>query len=219
MNQKADLILMNGKIFTPLQTAFASAVAIKNGRFVCVGSDEEVEKHAGLGTEQIDLEGRTVIPGLTDSHVHLLYYGRNSLMRADLSGCRSINEILQRLEAHDKKRRGEWILGWGFDQEILAERRFPTRQELDRFDKPVLISRLCGHACVVNSKAIELAGSEKIPEMGRKTGLLTEDDMNPIWEVMPTPTFDEMVEAAEFAASKALATGLTSVHCLISSKL
>ncbi|MDH7482879.1 MAG: amidohydrolase [Armatimonadota bacterium] len=218
MSQPADIILTNGKVFTLSQTVWASAVAIRDGRFVYVGSDDEVEDYIGPNTEQIDLEGRTVIPGLIDSHVHLLYYGRNKLLRADLNGCKSIKEIIQRLQAHDEKRRGEWILGWGFDQEILAERRFPTRHDLDQFNKPVLISRLCGHACVVNSKAIELVGPEKIPDSARDTGLLTEDDMNPVWEAMPQPTFKEMVEAAEFAAAKALATGLTSVHCLVSSQ-
>lgn len=218
MNQKASLIITNGKFFTLSDPPWASAVAIKDGRFLYVGTNDGVREYSGKSTEHIDLQGKTVIPGLIDSHAHLMYYGRNRLMRADLGGCHTIAEILDRLQKHDALRRGEWILGWGFDQEMLAERRFPTRQELDRFDKPVVITRLCGHACVVNSKAIELAGPERLPKEGVKTGLLTENDMSPIWEVMPTPSLDEMVEAAKLACASARSTGITTVHCLVSSQ-
>ena len=223
----ADLLLTNGKIFTAWDDKpWVSEVAVKGGRFLLVG-DEAIE-HKGPKTEVIDLKGKTVIPGLTDSHNHLIYYGKLALLWSDLGGCRSIAEICDRLRAHafpsaleggGECRPAEWILGAGFDQEILAERRFPTREDLDQVsrDQPVLISRLCGHACVVNSRAIELAGPERLPERGRQTGLLTENDMNPVWERIPDPSFEQLVEAASFAANKARSTGIAAVHCLINS--
>ena len=221
---QADLILKNGRFFTlSPECPWTSAVAIKDERILALG-DEAL----GLEGTVTDLGGRTVVPGFTDSHIHLIYYGTSKLMWADLGGCRSIREIQDRLRRHAKERPSEWILGIGFDHEILAERRFPTRRDLDEVsrdaagasipicrDKPIFIVRLCGHACVANSKAIELAGPDKLPAAGLDTGLFTENDPEPIWLRMPDTTFEETVEAILFAANQARATGITCVHCLI----
>ena len=223
---QADLILKNGRFFTlSADCPWTSAIAVKDGRILALGDE-------ALGCEGpvTDLGGRTALPGFTDSHIHLIYYGTSKLMWADLGGCRSIGEIQDRLRKHARERPSEWILGIGFDHEILAERRFPTRQDLDEVsrdaagasvpicrDKPIFIVRLCGHACVANSKAIELAGAEKLPESGRETGLFTENDPGPIWLKIPDTSFEETVEAILFAANQARATGITCVHCLIDS--
>ena len=220
MTGPADLILTNGRFFTLwADRPWVSAIAVREGRIIAAGDDTEVRDLRSPRTEVIDLKGRTAIPGLTDSHAHLIYYGKSALMWAGLGGSRSVAEILQRLRAHAAARPAEWILGSGFDQEILSERRFPTREDLDQVsrEQPVLIVRLCGHACVANSRAIELAGADKLPESARETGLLTEDNMNPVWEKMPDPSFEQIVEAAVFATRKARSTGITSVHCLINS--
>ena len=216
----AELILTNGCIFTCWdQRPWASAVAVGGGRFLAVGDDSIVGEFRTSDTDIIDLHGRTVIPGLTDSHNHLLYFGTTALLWADLTNCRSMDELLDRLRAHDAAKPSDWILGIRFDHEILAERRMPTREDLDKVsrDKPVFIVRLCGHAVVANSKAIELAGPERLPESGRRTGLLTEDDQEPIWEKIPDTKPDQLLEAARFAAGTARATGITSVHALLNS--
>jgi len=243
---KADLILTNGRIFTLWdERPWVSAVAVGNGRVLAVGDDSIVGEFRTSETEIVDLGGRTVVPGFTDSHNHLLYYGQTALLWADLTGCRSMDELLNRLRAHAsssaldgvsgrpgspphpnplpsrerESRTSDWILGIRFDHEILAERRMPTREDLDKVsrDKPVFIVRLCGHAVVANTKAIELAGPERLPESGRRTGILTEDDQGPVWEKIPDPSFEQLVEAARFAAEKARSTGITSVHALIGS--
>jgi predicted amidohydrolase YtcJ len=211
----ADLILKNGRFFTlSPECPWASAVAIKDGRILSLG-DEALR----LDGPKRDLEGRTVVPGFTDSHIHLIYYGNSKLRWADLGGCRSISEIQDRLRKHAEERPSEWILGIGFDHEILAERRFPTRHDLDEVSggKPVFIVRLCGHACVANSKAIEFAGPERLPYPGRETGLFTENDPGPIWLKIPDTTFEQTVEATLYAANQARATGITCVHALIDS--
>lgn len=217
----ADLILKNGRVFTVWDARpWVSCLAVKDGRILAVGEEPEITAHAGSNTEIIDLGGHTTIPGLTDSHIHLIHYGVHALWWADLSPCRSISDVIEKLREHAEARPSEWILGGGFDDQLFAERRFPTREELDEVsrEKPVLISRLCGHACVVNSKAIELAGPDRLPASGRATGLLTEDDMDPVWEKMPDRSVDELIEATLFAASRARKTGITAVHCLINSK-
>lgn len=221
---QADLILANGRFFTlSPKCPWTRAIAIKDGRILALG--DEALAFDGPVT---DLQGRIAVPGFTDSHIHLIDYGTSKLMWADLGGCRSIGEIQERLRKHATERPSEWIVGIGFDHEILAERRFPTRQDLDEVsrdaagasipicrDKPIFIVRLCGHACVANSKAIELAGPEKLPASGRETGLLTEDDQGPVWVKIPDTSFEETVEATLFAANQARATGITCVHCLI----
>ncbi|MCX6375863.1 MAG: amidohydrolase [Armatimonadetes bacterium] len=220
MSAKAELILTNGRIFTLWdERPWASAVDVGNGRILAVGDYSDAGEFRTSETEIVDLGGRTVIPGLTDSHNHLLYYGQTALHWADLTGCRSMDELLNRLRAHDAATCSDWILGIRFDHEILAERRMPTREDLDKVstEKPVFIVRLCGHAVVANSKAVELAGPERLPESGRRTGILTEDDQGPIWEKIPDPSFEQLVEAARFAAGKARSTGITSVHALIGS--
>ncbi len=220
MSKVAELILTNGKVFTLWnERPWVSALAVVDGRILATGDDAEIAEFRGPRTEVIDLGGKTVVSGFTDSHNHLLYYGQSALLWADLGGCRSMDELLNRLREHDKNRPSEWILGIGFDHEVLAERRMPTKDDLDQVspDKPIFIVRLCGHACVANSKAIELAGPERLPEFGRQTGLLTEDDQNPVWEKVPDPTFDQLVEAAFFATQKARSTGIVSVHALIGS--
>lgn len=218
MNQTADLILTNGRIFTldPVRP-WASAAAVAGDRVLATGGLDEIAAYQGPKSEVIDLMGKTVIPGLTDSHIHLVLYGLDKLFRADLGGCRSIGEMQDRLRAFDADRSPEWIIGCGFDHEILAEKRFPTRQELDEVsrEKPVIVVRLCGHAIVVNSRAIELGDADKLPESGRTTGLLTEDDQYPVFDHAPSPTIEQRTEAILFAAEKARATGITAIHCLI----
>lgn len=218
MSNAADLILTNGRIFTldPVRP-WTSGVAVAGGRVLATGSIDDVESLRGPDTEVINLMGRTVIPGLTDSHIHLALYGMDTLFRADLGGCRSIGELQNRLRKFDADRNPEWIIGCGFDHEIFAEKRFPTRQDLDEVsrDKPVIVVRLCGHAIVVNSKAIELGDAEKLPESGRETGLLTEDDQDPVFDHAPSPTIEQRTEAIIFGMEKARATGITAIHFLI----
>ena len=219
MSDRADLILQNGRIFTldPVNP-WASAVAIAGDRILATGSLDEVEALRGPGTEVMDLTGRTAIPGLTDSHIHLPMYGVDELFRADLGGCTSIGDVQDRLRKFDRERSPKWIIGRGFDHEIFAEKRFPTRTELDEVspDKPVVVVRLCGHAVVCNSRAIAMAEEGKLPAEGRETGLLTEDDQDYIFEHAPCLTTAQRTEAILFAAERARSSGITEVHCLIS---
>src|SRR5690348_2342631 len=144
----ASLVLTNGNLITldPARPR-AAAMAIVDGRIVEVGDDRSVSRWIGPQSQRVDLGGKTVTPGFIDSHLHLLWYGVQLHRQADLVGSSSIGEMLDRLSELATRSEG-WIQGHGFDQDKLAERRFPTREELDRVSRtrPIIVSRICGHA-------------------------------------------------------------------------
>jgi predicted amidohydrolase YtcJ len=148
----ADLIFTGGNLLTlDAQTPKATAMAVREGKIVAVGEDALVEQYVGEATRRVHLAGKTLLPGFCDAHLHLYMYGGLLLRETDLVGVQSIPDLLARLEAHDYD--GPWLLGRGFDQDILTEGCFPTRTDLDKISRtrPIRITRICGHAIVVNS--------------------------------------------------------------------
>jgi predicted amidohydrolase YtcJ len=217
----ADLLLRNGLILT-LNDARpeCSAMATRDGRVVALGSD--CGGLAGPSTREVDLAGRTVIPGLTDAHCHLVQYGLAERREADLRGSGSVAEVLSRLARHARKRRlsddgDTWLLGRSFDQDRLDERRWPTRADLDglQWRGPVCLTRVCGHARVVNSRAQEVIRHSHPNFDARITGLYTEDEMGPIFDAIPAPGEGNYLEAARWATQDAARAGFTTVHCLV----
>ena len=185
----ADIILRNGRVRT-LDGALATveAVAIRDGRFVAVGDNASVTAQAGPGTRVVDLGGRTVVPGLIDSHIHQQWVGLN-LPAVRLLDARSIADVQRAIAervAHTAP--GAWVVASsGWHESILAEGRMPTRWELDAVspDNPVMIPR-GGHVVTVNSRALERAGIARDtpnptggvivrdPATGEATGVLLE---------------------------------------------
>src|SRR5262245_57433319 len=212
-----DLIISNANLITLApRNPRAQAMAIRDGRVVAVGEDAETTKLAGQDTQRINLNGKTVTPGFCDSHIHLLWYGLQLTRQADLLGCTDIDEILSRLSARAANSVA-WIQGHGFDQDKLSERRFPTRAELDRVsrERPLIISRICGHAVVVNSAAIAMVTDSERRAGNPETGLYTEGDSSPFHRLIPAPGEEETEQAAVAACAIALRTGITSVHTLL----
>src|SRR5688572_1967835 len=183
-----DLIVTNGNLIT-LDTTCprATAMAVRDARIVAVGDDAEIARLARPDTRRIDLAGKTVTPGFIDSHLHLFWYGRQLLREADLVGSASIDDVLTRLSAIAHNSRDGWIQGHGFDQDKLAERRFPTRVDLDKVSatRPVIISRICGHAVVVNSKALALVSDGERRKGDAESGLYTEGDAGAFYKRIP----------------------------------
>jgi predicted amidohydrolase YtcJ len=213
----ADLIVFNANLITlDVRQPRASAMGIKGETILAVGSDEEVLRLAGPDTQRLDLAGKTVTPGFIDAHLHLLSYGAQLLKQADLVGANDIDDILQRLSELASRTTG-WIQGYGFDQDKLRERRFPTRLELDRIsrDRPILIARICGHAVVVNSAALALIDEQERAARDREAGLFTEGDANAFYRRIPALTEVEMEESILAAAKIALRSGITSVQTLL----
>jgi len=228
----AEMVLFNGKVITmnPSQPS-AQAVAVKNGEILAVGLDTEIKPLIGEKTKIIDLRGRIVLPGFIDTHIHVTGFGR-SLAPIDLRDVNSIEELQKRLaEQVQKLPKGRWITGRGWDQERFAEERYPTRWDLDEAspDNPVVFTRVCGHMCVTNSKALQIAkiAKQMIPppwgqidkdaETGEPIGILRENAMNLVLNLVPPPSEEELVEACGSACQKAAKAGLTSVHWIINS--
>ena len=213
----ADLVVTNGNLITldPARSR-ATAMAVRGGRIALVGDDPAATRLAGPQTQRVDLGSRTVTPGFCDSHVHLLWYGQQLLRQADLVGCASIDEVSARLSELAGRSEG-WIQGHGFDHDKLRERRFPTRAELDRVsrDRPIVVSRVCGHAAVVNSAALALVTPSQRAAGDEQAGLYTEGDITPFYARIPPMTEAEMDESVLAAARVALRTGITSVQTML----
>lgn len=227
----ATLAILNAKVITlnPKQPR-AEAIAIYDGRIVAVGSKKEIHRYIGKQTKKIDAKNRTVVPGLIDCHVHMTGFGW-SLKSLDLRNAGSIKELQQKLKEHAEKNQGSlWILGGRWDQEKLAEKRYPTRWDLDKAvaDKPVFLVRVCGHLGVVNSKALELVGITKdtIIDGGKidldetfnePNGILRENAVELVWKAIPKPNIEDIGNACLSACRRAVEAGLTGVHWLVDS--
>lgn len=223
---KVDQVLVGGR-FYPLddENRPFEAMAISGDRIVAAGSNAEIDALAPAGCRRVDLGGRAVIPGLIDSHNHLTSYGF-FMKQVNLNGAKSIAELQARVAVHAATLRpDEWLTGGGWEQGMFAEQRYPTRHDLDAVvpDRPAILDRVCYHAVVVNSKALELAGiTRDTPapvdgeirrdEHGEATGILTESACDIVRRQMPEPTPAEAGEAFLRAMAHANACGLTSVH-------
>jgi predicted amidohydrolase YtcJ len=230
----ADLALIGGNVLTmnPSQQC-AEAVAVKGGRIVKVGTNEEISQLVGKDTQVIRLNGKTVVPGFIDTHIHVADFGR-LLTWINLGDVNSIKEMQISIGRHAAKSpKGKWLLGRGWDQTRFAEKRLPTRFDLDSVspDNPVILYHQNGQVCVVNSKALELASVTRLTdvppggavdtdaETGELTGILRDNATNLVWRVIPEPTEEELAEAAALACEKILEAGVTSVHWIILSAI
>lgn len=213
-------LFVNARIYT-LDSAgtIAEAIGVDGERIAAIGSHGEVRALVGRGAEEIDLAGKTVIPGCIDTHCHLIMHGLACTRSANLTDCRSIAELQDRLRAHRARNPGApWLIGERFDQEMFSDGRWVTRADLDEVSKdvPILVARLCYHAVVGNSAAL-LPVRDKLTKEQWETGKLTENDVGLLWDQIPDCTSEELERAALHAFSEARAAGLTSVHTQIDS--
>ena len=165
------LILTNGRIYT-MDGGQYEAVAVAGNRIAMLGTTEEIEKAGSHAEIKLDLKGKCVFPGFNDSHLHVVEFGLSAEM-VNLEEVRSIEEIIAESKKYiieKKKKRGDWILGYGWNEYGFNVPRMPTREDLDKIssDHPVMITRVCEHIAVVNSMALELTGADKkYPGQGR----------------------------------------------------
>src|SRR3990170_4475123 len=173
----------------------AEAIAIKDDKIAEVGTNEKVSSWINKNTRVINLDGKTAVPGFIDTHIHVADFGR-FLTWIDLRDAKSVKEMQDSLRKRTQKTvRGKWIIGRGWDQNRFAEKRLPSRYDLDAVasENPVILYHQCGQVCVVNSKALELAGVTKQTsapsggaidqnkETGELTGVLRDDATNLVW--------------------------------------
>ncbi|MDQ2843710.1 MAG: amidohydrolase [Acidobacteriota bacterium] len=224
--ERISLILYNAKIWTENpQQKEAEAVAVSGDRIVAVGSSAEVLKLKQAGTEAIDLEGRRMLPGFNDAHVHF-YYGGANLTGPQLRYSKSQQEFRSTLAEYVKQQpTGRWIQGGLWDHENWTPAVLPERQLIDPVTKsnPVFIGRLDGHMALANSVALKLAGVDRntkdVPggvivrdARGDPTGILKDAAQGLVEKVIPPPSADQIREAVRAAQTYANAQGVTSVQ-------
>ena len=226
MTSVTELILVGGKLHTQdPDYPRATAVAIHGRHVRAVGDDDEIRLLAGRHTRIVDLEGRLVLPGMTDGHVH--YYDWSlGLRRLPLAETPSLAEVKRRVaERAQETEPGEWVLGQGWNESRWPEARMPTRDDLDAVapDNPVIIWRNDLHLAVVNSRGLEEAGitadTPNPPEgvidrdaSGEPTGILRELAINLVTEVIPPPTEEETVDAMRDGFGLLHQLGVTGIH-------
>ncbi len=219
--QEVDLIIKNAKIYTVDSTfSVCESMAVSNGKVVFVGTNSETEEKYSA-KEILDIEGKPVYPGFFDPHCHFLSYGLN-LQNAWLSGFGSWEEVVNKLTEHQKDNPTQWILGRGWNQNEWDVKEFPTLDLLDKAfpDKPVLLTRIDGHAAIANSVALELAkvnpdtivdGGELIKKNGKLTGVLIDNAIDLVRNLIPPYNSKEKQTALDKAQENCVAVGLTSV--------
>lgn len=219
---KADLVVHHALIYT-VDSAFhtADAMAVKDGKIIAVGTNDEITgKYSAV--ENIDAKGQAIYPGFIDAHAHFVGYGRG-LFTADLFGTSSWEETVQRIKAFAEQHPDlPWIQGRGWDQNRWPGKTYPTNEELNKLfpDKPVVITRVDGHASIANQKALDLAGikagqtitggSIEVKE-GKLTGVLIDNADNKVYDQIPEPTKEMFTQFLQTAQKNCFAQGLTTI--------
>ena len=215
------MIVKHAKVYTlDENNTVCEAFAVKDGKIVEVGSDKDISRRYSAGTVE-DAGGRCVLPGFYDAHCHFTGYAQ-SLQAVDLRGSRSFKEVVERLKVHQKDHPSAWLCGKGWDQNLWANKNFPTKSDLDSVfgSIPVLLTRIDGHAVLVNSKAMQLAGIDektKLPagqaimEEGKLTGVFREGTADKLKALVPALAENEICKLLEHAQENCFAAGLTSV--------
>ncbi|MCP4543912.1 MAG: amidohydrolase [Chloroflexi bacterium] len=219
-----DLILLNGRICTlDAENTSVQAVAVKDGRILAVGGNAEVEGLAGPNTQRVALDGRTVIPGIFDSHNHLMEVGAK-LSTIRLDECESQEEMMELVRERAKDTPpGEWIVGQGWNEGNFADGQLPTRHDIDpaTSEHPVILMRFF-NTDVVNSYALRLAGIDrhtKDPKGGKverdadgePNGLVRASAKMLVRPLVPKPTMGQMKESLRLACKEMHRFGITSV--------
>src|SRR6266513_946027 len=162
--ETAETIFINGNIYTVNdKQPFAQAMAVKGDRIIFVGANADAEQFRGDKTRIVDLAGKTVTPGFTDSHCHIFGIGERE-MTLNLEGTNTLEDFLTKVkERVAKTEPGKWITGRGWIETFWKPPQFPTRTDLDKIapDHPAFLPRADGHASVANSVALKIAKIDK----------------------------------------------------------
>ncbi|HEV3119930.1 MAG TPA: amidohydrolase [Gemmataceae bacterium] len=224
---KADLVLLNGKIWTVSKAQpEAEAVAVWHGRIAAVGSSDEIRALAGEKTKVIDLKGRRVVPGFYDSHIHLLGSGER-LSEVALKDAEDEEEFGRRLREFDRKMpRDHWLTGGEWDHDRTFKGVLPSAELIDKYvsDRPVFLRRYDGHMGIVNTRVLKLANITaqtadppggviyRKPGSKEPTGLLRDNAMDLLARLIPPSTEADIAEGVRAALAEMRQEGVTSVQ-------
>ena len=219
--QQADLLVYNATIYT-VDSAFskAEAMVITDGRIVATGTSKYLQKHFDA-TEKLDAKGKFIYPGLIDAHAHFYSYGLG-LQTADLTGTSSWNEILEKLQSFAAENKDGWLIGRGWDQNDWVAKDFPSNEKLNELfpDRPVILTRIDGHAAIANQAALDSAGIKAGDKLeggeieinkGKLTGILIDNAVGLVDAKIPAPSAAQVKAALMDAQRNCFAVGLTTV--------
>lgn len=220
-------LFINGEVITVNEeNEVKEAAAICGNKIIAVGSNDEILALKTADSEIVDLAGRTLMPGLIDAHLHVTTIGLNTLsVSCKEEHIVSIEDLLTDLrKAAEKEAKGSWIRAWGYNDQKMTEKRYPTKEELDSVstDHPIVVTRACGHIKMVNTLALELAGITKDTpdpeggiivkdENGELTGVLIETAGAPIAKKSAL-TEEEFDRALAIASDLLIEKGITTIH-------
>ena len=219
-SEKVDLIVHNATIYSvdSYQTTYSS-LAVKDGKFKYVGGDEILSNFSSQNI--INAQGLPIYPGFIDSHAHFYDLGYY-LNQVDLKNTQSLEEVIDRVVEFDAENNPNFILGRGWDQNDWNNKTFPTNTQLNEMfpDKPVVLRRIDGHAYLVNDSALKLAGINNLTKVeggeivkigNRLTGVLIDNSMRLVDNIIPEPSREESIQALLSAQDLALKYGLTTI--------
>ena len=220
--EPADTVFINGNIYTVNERQpRAEAIAVKGGRIVFVGSNADAKTFQEPSTRVVDLTGKTVVPGLTDSHCHIFGIGARE-MNLNLEGTDTLDAFLARVkERADKTEPGKWVTGRGWIETFWTPPQFPTRADLDRLapDHPIYLTRADGHAAIANSAALRIAGIDqntpnpfggeiiKDKRTSEPTGMLLDNAKELVGKHIPPPTDAEREQALLLGVKREIELG------------
>jgi predicted amidohydrolase YtcJ len=223
----ASTVFINGNIYTMNERqAHAEAIAVKGDRIIFVGSNADAKKYQRNGARTVDFGGKTVVPGLTDSHCHIFGIGERELT-LNLEGTNTLEEFLAKVkERVAKTEPGKWITGRGWIETFWKPPQFPTRADLDKIapDNPVFLTRADGHAAIANSAALRIAGIEKETpnpfggeilhdkQIGEPTGMLLDHAQELVRKNIPQPSEAERREAFVVGIKRELSLGWCQIQ-------
>jgi predicted amidohydrolase YtcJ len=222
----ADLVVLGGRIYTADGARpVVDAMAVRGGRVVFVGDAAGARALVGPTTQTLDLDGRTLIPGMTDAHAHVAGLGA-SLRNVDLVGTRSYDEVIARVvERARSTPAGEWVIGRGWDQNDWGDTRWPTHEALSRAvpDHPVYLTRVDGHAGLANALAMQKAGVTRATQdpnggsiertaSGDPAGVFIDNAQRLVSRAIPPATRAQTKDALKAAIAEMHRWGLTGVH-------
>ncbi len=218
--KEVDLIVHNAMVYTVDDNfSVVEAFAVKDGKILETGSSKDIlKKYKG---KILDVEGNAVYPGFIDGHSHFYGYGEG-LQQADLVGTKSWIEILEKLQQFGRENPEGWIIGRGWDQNDWSIKEFPDNTKLNELfpNRPVVLTRIDGHAAIANKAALDLAGfkpghkiigGEVETISGKLSGILIDNAQNAVYTKIPEPTLAQIRESFLDAQKNCFAVGLTSV--------
>ncbi|RPD51932.1 amidohydrolase [Paracnuella aquatica] len=217
----ADLLVFNAKIYT-VDSLFstAQAMAIKDGKIIATGTDASIRERF-TAPDTLNAAGRFMYPGFIDAHAHFYRYGLG-LQTADLTGTQSWEAALAKLDSFAQQNTEGWLVGRGWDQNDWPNKAFPTNEALDKLfpTRPVLLTRVDGHAAIANSAALKFAnvtaattltGGTVVTKNGTATGLLIDNAVDLVASKIPPATPAQVAAALDDAQKACFAVGLTTV--------